>query len=63
MQRYANPYVDRKLGQPIIIFRPNTLIGQSFFFGPTPSTDDIKTYKIDLDRLTLINTTDMQTNF
>ncbi len=39
-QKYANAYVDRQAGQPIVMFGLNNLIGQTFY-GPTPSTDDL----------------------
>ncbi len=35
---------DRQVGQPIVMFGPNILIGRTFY-GPMPSTDDINTYK------------------
>ncbi len=44
-QRYANTYVDRQVGQPIIALGPRVMIGQTFR-GPTPSTDDLNTYKL-----------------
>ncbi len=34
--QYANTYVDRQVGQPIVALR---------FFGPKPSTDDINTFR------------------
>ncbi len=51
VQRYANTYVDRQVRQPIVMFGPNNLIGRTFY-GPTPSTNYINTYKINLDHLT-----------
>ncbi len=43
-QRYANTYFDRQAGQPIVMFGPSILIGRTFY-GPTPFTEDINTYK------------------
>ncbi len=40
--RYANTYVDRQVGQPIIALGPREMIGR-MFYGPTSSTDDINT--------------------
>ncbi len=43
-QRYANTHFDRQAKQPIVMFGPNILIGRTFY-GPTPSTDDINTFR------------------
>ncbi len=44
VQRYANTYVDRQVGQPIVALGSNNLIGQTFY-GHTPSTVEISAYK------------------
>ncbi len=36
-QRYSNTYVDKQVGQRIIMFGPNNLIGRTFYL-PTPLT-------------------------
>ncbi len=41
-QRYANTYIYREVGQPIVALRPRDMIGQTFY-GPTPSIVDINT--------------------
>ncbi len=41
---YANTYVDRLLGQPIVDLGPRDKAGQ-IFYGPMPSTDNIITFR------------------
>ncbi len=45
--RYANTYFDWQAGQPIIALGPRDMIGQTFY-GPTSSTDDINTFRLNL---------------
>ncbi len=41
---YANTYVDRLLGQPIVDLGPRD-IAERIFYGPMPSTDNIITFR------------------
>lgn len=43
-QSYANTNIDRQVGQLIVALEPRDMIMQEFY-GPTPSTDLIKTNK------------------
>ncbi len=43
-QRYANTYIDRKVGKTIKTLGPSVLIGRTFL-GPTPSTEYINTFR------------------
>ncbi len=42
--RYANTYVDRQIGQPIVALGLRDMTGRTFY-GSTPSTDDINTFR------------------
>ncbi len=45
VQRYANTYVDRKIGKTIKMLEPSVLIGRTFL-GPMPSTEYINTFRL-----------------
>lgn len=42
-QKYANTYIERQVGQPIVALGLRDMIGQAFY-GPTPSID-ISTFR------------------
>lgn len=44
MRRYANTHIFRKAGKPIVVLIQRDMTGQTFY-GPTPSTDDINTFR------------------